>query len=112
MSIGMLHASLKGKLLCESYLGGAKLNTSVGYRQAKRRGLPGIEVRRLLSAMRRCSFRRLPTSADRLESLFPETRSSLKLVNAPIPTPQCYNPQYKAFVCRSLDCSPPASCCT
>ena len=50
--------------------------------------LPGMEVRRLLSAMRRCSFRRLPTSADRLDSLFPETRSSLRFVNAPMPTAQ------------------------
>ncbi len=38
--------------------------------------------------MRRCSFRRLPTSADRLDSLFPDTRSSLRLVNAPIPASQ------------------------
>ena len=36
--------------------------------------------------MKRCSFRRLPTSADKLDSLFPETRSSLRFVKAPMPT--------------------------
>lgn len=85
MSMGIF-VSLKGVSFCESYLRGTALSTSTGCRRARRGELPGIEVRRLLSAMRRCNFRRLPTSADRLDSLFPETRSSLKFVKAPMPT--------------------------
>ena len=44
-----------------------------------------MEVSILLSAMRRCSLRRAPTSADRLDSLLPETRSSRRFFSAPMP---------------------------
>ena len=44
-----------------------------------------MEVSALLSATRRCSLRRWPTSADSPLSRFPDTRSSRRLVSAPMP---------------------------
>lgn len=64
------------------------LSYSKGEHVASSVPAPGMEVRRLLSAMRRCSLRREPTSADRLDSLLPDTRSSLRFVSAPMPACQ------------------------
>ena len=73
--------------------------------------LPGMEVRRLPSAMRRCSLRRLPTSADRLDSLLPDTRSSLRLVSAPMPAWQTRGtpPQHPGTGLAPSPCLPSSS---